>query len=124
MSANNHHDRDNDPVWNLVDQASTAKASPLFARNVMREIRLGASAPASWWQRLLTPVPLTAGALAAAAAFAILVSIPRPDASIATVPDAPTASPAVEFDLDRSLLIAAAEDPSLFSDEELLALLY
>lgn len=124
MSTHHQHDRDQDPVWSLVDQASTTKASPLFARNVMREIRLDAATPAPWWTRFLTPVPLTAGALAAAAAFAILVAVQGPDPAPAPVTDAPVATPATEFDLDRSLLIAAAEDPSLFSDEELLALLY
>jgi len=114
MSANDHNDRDNDPVWTLVDQARTAKAGPLFARNVMREIRLGEQSPTPWWKRLIAPVPLTAGALAATA-FAILMSIDRPE---------PPTAPVADFDLDQSLLIVAAEDPSLFSDEELLALLY
>ena len=121
MSANDHNDRDNDPVWNLLDQAPAPKVGPLFARNVMREIRLGEQSPAPWWKRLLAPVPLTAGAVTAAAAFAIIVAIDRPDTPIADVPD----TPATEvYDVDQSILIAAAEDPTLVSDEELLALLY
>lgn len=39
---------DNDAVWSLLDDAdkrSPVKASPMFARNVMREIRLSAEQP-------------------------------------------------------------------------------
>jgi hypothetical protein len=124
MSANDHHDRDNDPVWDLLDQAPTPKAGPLFARNVMREIRIGEDSPAPWWRRLLAPVPLTAGAVAAAAAFAIIVAIDRPDTPVADNPETPGIDTVEVYDVERNLLIAAAEEPSLVSDEELLALLY
>lgn len=124
MSANNHDHRDKDPVWDLLDQASAPKAGPMFARNVMREIRLAEQSPAPWWRRLLAPIPLTAGAVTAAAAFAIIVAIDRPDTPIADTPGSPDAPAAEVYDVEQSLIIAAAEEPSLVSDEELLALLY
>ena len=123
MSADNYKDREDDPVWNLLDKAPPAHAGPLFARNVLREIRLAAHQPAPWWKRLLAPVPLTTGALAASAAFAVFIALTPPDQTSASLP--PTPPPAIEeFDVDQGLLFAAIEDPSLFSDEEVLALLY
>lgn len=123
MSANNHDNWEDDPVWNLLDEAPPAKAGPLFARNVLREIRLSGESPAPWWKRILAPVPLTAGAVAAAA-FVVLVALDRPEESVAGPP--PSSTPAVTevFDVDQGLLIAAVEEPELFSDEEVLALLY
>lgn len=124
MSAKHHNDWENDPVWNLLDESPPAKAGPFFARNVMREIRLAGHARTPWWRKILSPVPLTAGAVAAAAAFVVLVAVNRPDTPIADGPDTPASVVAEAFDVDQSLLIAAVEDPSLFSDEEVLALLY
>lgn len=125
MSANDHQHRDDDPVWDLLDKAPAPKAGPMFARNVMREIRLSEERSAPWWKRLLAPIPLTAGAVTAAAAFAIIVAAnPPDDTPVADTPDAPGAPVAEVYDVEQRLLIAAAEEPSLVSDEELLALLY
>lgn len=123
------HDLDHDPVWDLVDRAQPQEASPLFSRNVMREIRLAEHGPAPWWKRLLTSRPLIASSLAAATAVAILVSVkgsgPADNSGLADLPpalDTPLAE--LHDELNQELLMAAAEDPSLFSDEQLLALLY
>jgi hypothetical protein len=123
------HDLDHDPVWDLVDRAHPQEASPLFSRNVMREIRLAEHSPAPWWKRLLTSRPLIASSLAAAAAVSILVSVNGPGptdnpglAGVTPAPDTPLAE--LHDELNQELLKAAAEDPSLFSDEQLLALLY
>jgi hypothetical protein len=124
------HDLDHDPVWDVVDQARPQDAGPLFSRNVMREIRLSEQETRSWWKGLFGPKPLAFGGLAAAAAFAILLSWnPGSTPSTPGLADddpAPTEVQLAELDeeLNQELLIAAAEDPSLFSDEQLLALLY
>jgi hypothetical protein len=122
-------DVDQDPVWELVDQVEPAQASPLFSRNVLREIRLSEDRALPWWKRFLSSKPLVASSLAGAAAVAILLSV-GPDASStdpsmaggATTEEIPLAE--LSEELDQELLIAAAEDPDLFSDEQLLALLY
>ena len=64
-----------DNVWSLLNNAeesSPVKASPMFSRNVMREIRLQhKEAPVSFWQRIFAPkfnkVVITLGATAACA---------------------------------------------------------
>ncbi len=71
---------ENDTVWALLNTAekdSAVEASPMFARNVMREIRVNhckETAP-SFWQRLITPkfnkVALSLGAVAACAVLVI-----------------------------------------------------
>ncbi len=64
---------ENDNIWSLLDKAdktAPVEASPMFARNVMREIRLQHhNATPSLWQRITTPkfnkIALTLGATAA-----------------------------------------------------------
>jgi hypothetical protein len=125
----NDHDLDQDPVWDLVDRAQPLEANPLFSRNVMREIRLAEDSAIPWWKRLLASKPLVASSLAAVAAVAILVSVntnsPTTNGGLTGIEpgqEAPLAE--LNEELDQELLMAAAEDPSLFSDEHLLALLY
>lgn len=125
----NDHDLDRDPVWDLVDQSAPRQAGPLFSRNVMREIRVAEQPSVPWWKRLLASRPLMASSLAAAAAVAILLAVnPDKDTTGSGVTNNDPASVPVAEQLDENLnqelLIAAAEDPSLFSDEQLLALLY
>lgn len=124
MSANDHNSRDEDPVWDLLDQVPPAQAGPMFARNVMREIRLAGRSPAPWWKRLLAPVPLAAGAVTVAAVFAVIVASGGHAPAVSDNPDSPAPPAAAPYDVEQRLLIAAAEEPSLVSDEELLALLY
>ncbi|NNM30555.1 MAG: hypothetical protein HKO57_13630 [Akkermansiaceae bacterium] len=126
MNQHDPQDMEHDAVWQLVDQARPPEAGPTFVSNVMREIRLAGDAPGPWWKRLLAPVPLTAGALAAAAAVAIMVSV-----NMGSAPDSPLTDAGADAaladlasDLDKELLITAAENPDLFSDAELLAMLY
>ena len=123
----NDQDLDRDPVWDLVDRAQPPEASPLFSRNVMREIRVLGDYSVPWWKRLLTSKPLIASGLAAAAAVAILISVNNGNPTPGLANSNPVAEPAIaalDEELDQELLIAAANDPSLFSDEQLLALLY
>lgn len=75
-------DIDNDAVWSLLDQAedsSSAKvqASPMFSRNVMREIRLQQTdnATVSLWQRIFSlNFGKVAIPVAAIAACAVMVT--------------------------------------------------
>lgn len=66
---------DNDPAWDLLGNASQQKANPMFSRDVMRSIRLDLQQPASWWQRILRPAPIT-GTLTTAAACVALALLP------------------------------------------------
>ena len=83
---------ENDAVWTLLEdteKASPVEASPMFARNVMREIRLTESAP-TLWQRVFAPkfnkVALALGATAACAALAITM-MPAQNAGSDTLAD-------------------------------------
>lgn len=66
-----HKDPENDPVWDLLGNASKQEASEMFSRDVMRSIRLDAQEPVSWWQKLLRPAPIV-GSLTAVAACVVL----------------------------------------------------
>ena len=65
-------DPENDPVWDLLGNASKQEANPMFSRDVMRSIRLDEQDSVSWWQRILRPAPIF-GSLATAAACVALV---------------------------------------------------
>ena len=124
MTAPNRHDWENDPVWRLLDQAPPPEPGPLFVRNVLREVRLAEAACRPWWQGLLAPKPLAAGALGAAALAALVIwTSPTPQTAETPEPE-PAATNPVEALLEEELLLTAAEDPSVFSDEQLVALLY
>lgn len=67
-----HKDPENDPVWDLLGNASQQEAGPMFSRDVMRSIRLEQQQAPAWWQRILRPAPVV-GTLATAAACVALV---------------------------------------------------
>ncbi len=129
MSDPHHNDWENDPVWKLLDQAGKPEARPSFVQDVLREVRLSDEATAPWWKILVGPKALAGGALAAAAAVALVVSL-QPESGGEGMADNGTTPPKVEPAVPLStlveaeLLLAASEDPSAFSDEELITMLY
>lgn len=131
MSTEEQDSWEKDPVWKLVDQAPAPQARPAFAQDVLRQVRQLEAEPATpWWKKLLAPAPLSAGALAAAAVVAILISVdftPTGAPSLTNGGEVPDTAPVlseIDHAVSEQLLMAAAEDPDLFSDEELLAMLY
>lgn len=120
---------ENDSVWNLLDEASPTEISPRFTVDTLRRVRLETSAPMPWWRKIPAPKPLLASAASAAAALAIVVSLPdnpTPDAAQVEAPPAESVGDwkNLEDTLAQELLSGAAEDPTLLSDEEIVALLY
>ena len=119
---------ENDPVWDLVDQSQGPGTSPLFVRNVMREVRLANETRLPWWRLLLTPKPILAGSLAAMT-IAILIAIGPQSQEQVTVADPSPGElsvpevPRLDALLEEEMLSQAAEDPAAFSDEALVALL-
>mgnify|MGYP000011655285 FL=1 len=128
MNGPDHNYWENDPVWTLVDEANASEAGPFFVRNVMREVRLASDeAPSHWWQHLLTPKPILAGSLGAiAVAILIAVNSGNPDKPNDLVIEPAPTTPQVQLDdlVKEELLAQAAEDPTRFTDEALMALLY
>ena len=119
---------ENDPVWDLVDKTEAPEVSPLFVRNVMREVRLASETRLPWWKSLLSPRPVFAGSLAAVAATILILANLNPSTENARDVPGPTVIaepqiPQLDALLDEEMLAQAAEDPSAFSDEALVALL-
>lgn len=175
---------ENDPVWNLLDQAPPAKASGVFLQNTLRATRLQSSR-LNFWQRFNHPIIAvpTLAALVICAYIALQSPSESPAPSLTmteenstettpnqyptsqsplaqnelqetTPPQDPTLpstenspQPSIEtvasIDppeveileepleateetdwLDESLLVAAADQPDLFSDEELVAMIF
>lgn len=118
-------------LWELLGKSPSDKASPLFSRNVMREIRLeksNSAAKAPFWRSLLTPRYLVPAAMAMALVL-VWPSLFGPQAE--TVAKGPTNSAlpvevveSLESSLESELLVAAADKPGLFSDEEVIAMLF
>ena len=120
-------------LWDLLGQSKAEEASPLLSRNVLREIRLeesnSATAPSFLSKfldaRFLFPAGLAALALIAALNWNSAME-PRSSLADATSPEALPAAVAtsLEDSLESELLVAAANTPSLFSDEEVIAMLF
>lgn len=123
---------ENDAVWNLLEEATPSNPSSRFAQDTLRKIRLEGDTDlgkSPWWKSIFSVKPLIGMAGAAIAAVAIIVSLPSEPESPAPIADNnPEAVDDWQKDLDDAvaseLLSSAAEDPSLFSDEEIVALLY
>ena len=122
-------DLDQDSVWNLLDDAPMQEPGPSFAQDLVRRARLEGQGSKPWWKALFSPKPLIGMATAACACVAIVISLSSEPASepapIANVPE-PTDDWEENFGdaLANELLTSAAEDPSLLSDSEIIALLY
>lgn len=132
MGSPEQNDWENDPVWSLVDRAPSSEAKPAFVQNVMREVRQLGEKETPWWNIFLLPQTLVGGAVAAVLALILVFSLPTPEQAPNKVADTVVPpEPAETVDnsqldtlVENELLLEAAEDPSAFSDEELLALLY
>lgn len=141
LGANQLETLENDPVWTILDEAPSSDASPsakpMFARNVMREIRLLEDAKQPWWKAALTSkfskilLP-TAAVTGAAAAFIVtfsaqpssdLAQISDTSAEIFTLEDIEEISDSyASIELDdfaQELLAIENEDPIFMSAEEI-----
>lgn len=126
------HDQE---LWDLLGKSSPTEASPLFSQNVVREIRIqehNSEQKLSFWQKLLVPRYAFPAALAATALAAVLLWNPSQDSATSSqiaqnvdselIPMEIASS--LESSLESELLIAAANTPDLFSDEEVIAMLF
>ena len=122
-------DLEDDVVWNLLDDATPTELPPRFVNETLRRIRLEEDIQKSrWWKVVFAPKPLIGAAGAALATIAIVISLPSdPSPSNRTISE----TPQINEDFDQledsfatELLSGAAEDPTLLSDEEIVALLY
>lgn len=122
-------DLENDSVWSLLDDATHPEASPRFVQDTLRRLRLDEDQAATpWWKSLLAPKPILGITGAALAALAIIISLPSdppaPQAPLADLTEPTEDWNSLEDTFARDLLSGVAEDPSLLSDEEIVALLY
>ena len=121
---------DGDTVWNLIDQSSTLEPSGSFTQDTLRRARLEESEKTSWWQKIFSPAGLVSLSGTAIAALALMVALKADPTPVTPSPvtnnePAPTEEwSELEDQLASALLVTASEDPSLFSDEELVALLF
>jgi hypothetical protein len=125
-----YQEEQDDPVWSLLGKGSTHEPSSLFARNVIRETRRlenPARRASSSFFAIFTPTRLALGAATCALAMATYQMWPGAEAPLAPGPvvsevqdiDANTLT---ELVIEESLN-AAAEDPTLFTRDEVVAMI-
>lgn len=128
-----------DPVWKLLDEASTPEPDAFFARNVVRATRqMGQDRPslATRLAAFFSPPRLALGAAACACAALAWVMIPStstpPAGAGATAVQSPAEDtgaddPAAMSDLSELVMMetltAAAEDPTIFTRDEVATML-
>ena len=119
-----------DPVWHLLEKASKKKAGPFFTRNIMRETRLHAKHSPSLFFRV--PSLLTSKRIASIACVCVLAvaafefwpsgkSIETVD-SMTAENQAASTSTLSELLIEESLNVAA-EDPSIYTRDEIVAMI-
>lgn len=124
----NTHPEENDALWNLLKEASPKKASPVFTQNVLREARLSTNEKNSPLKRFFK-ISIFVSSAALAVLLIGLISfntlLPDQDISISQVTTGnTTAEDALSTWIDDTLLTAAIEDPELFSEEEIVAMIF
>lgn len=117
-----------DEVWSLLNTSPPEQASPFFSRNVLRSLRKSeAQAPQT------TPSPFVWLRFAFPAIIALLILLGlfsgvtqplTPESRTAEVVSDNSSIAQVEAAFEEELLAAAADYPELFSDDELVALLF
>lgn len=128
---------DGDSVFELLDQPSVIEASSIsssisktFVQDTLRRTRLEvSSAPTPWWKSILSPKLLLGTSAAALAAIALVFSLNTPTPKVAPSVVIDTDPPTEEWNdledtLASELLVSVTEEPSLLSDEEIVALIF
>jgi len=127
-----------DPSWDLLQHASKQTADPMFAKNIMRSIRLEDAEQSPWWKSLLTP-RLSIAALTAISCIAILAITLNPTTKQSNpIADSTTPTPtqteqpaiddvAISYDtpetldeiIDPLMLISYVDESDAYSLDEL-----
>lgn len=133
LSAENDFAED-DALWNLLEKGNEPpQASPLFSRNVLRKVRGEEEQRPSWWTALSRPKQafgaVMTGALAVTLLLLVLATDPENSPSTGTLSQNPTLEDIDSEDLldsylDEELLLVAADEPALFSDETVITMLF
>ncbi|NWK56622.1 hypothetical protein HW115_13450 [Verrucomicrobiaceae bacterium N1E253] len=124
-----------DPLWDLLSEASDPEPDPFFARNVVRHIRLEKPEPLR--SRLLRLVRSRNFALGASSACLCAAMAYQFWPATQSPPSLPTDNTMVEAPIDKTqdltenlseivleeTLLAAAEDPSMFTRHEVVSML-
>jgi len=121
---------ESDAIWDLLADATPGEPSSRFLQDTLRRARLEpASRP--WWKSLTTRRIWTVSLATtgtAAAVIALIISFPSDpppvEQTTSIQPTAPAQWTELEDALASEVLTEAAENPSLFSDQEIVALLY
>lgn len=126
-----------DPVWKLLGEASEPEPGPFFARNVVRAARQTDQRRRPAFVRLaacLTPARLALGAAACACALmawqllpSTAPSVARPSTAALPPEEDQPADTVAMTDLSELVitetLTAAAEDPTIFTRDEVVSML-
>jgi hypothetical protein len=118
---------ESDPVWKLLDEVPTVKASDRFQERTLRAVRLDSSS-APWWRHLFSPAPIVGLVGATAASVVALISINSSEVvgtkSLAARdidPDETFAE--IQEVAEMEALLAAVDQMDDFSDHELVSLI-
>jgi len=130
LSSSDEEILENDPVWDLLEQGSTAQANPLFSRNILREIRLTTPTKTTlpFWKK--TPALSCFYGSGVVAALSLAISLFPQHSSPNSLSSSERAGTelltenSVQELLQEELLLAAADHPTLFTDEELVTILF
>jgi hypothetical protein len=129
QSSDNSSDNswESDAVWKLLDHGTQTTPSPRFLDDTLRAIRLE-PVNTSWWKRILSPIPLTGLATAAAAITLTFIAFNQDTPTVPTITETratpqETSLAAIQDIAEAELLNAAIDHLDDFSDHELVSLI-
>jgi hypothetical protein len=118
---------ESDAVWKLLDHGTQTTPSPRFLDDILRAIRLE-PVNTPWWKRILSPIPLTGLATAAAAITLTFIAFNQDTPTVPTITETratpqETSLAAIQDIAEAELLNAAIDHLDDFSDHELVSLI-
>lgn len=119
-------------LWEFLGRSRAVKVSPMFSRNVMREIRQSSTERGGWqrWMEIFRRPVFQLGVAAAAVFVGGMLVIQNESPTIeqlgsATAEESKYIDPAHEFEsIERLGELMAVSDPGTLSDEALFNLLF
>lgn len=114
---------DGGEVWNLLDQSTETEVSPAFTQNVLRAARMAAPENKSWISSFMNPAVISAGVAVVLITAVFTFKSFQAESDVGSIPVAETEE-VENLWYAEALLNTALENPELFSDEDLVAMVF
>ena len=123
---NSDHDPklEDDVIWETLSKSPTQKASSAFTQNTVRAARLSQDATTSNWHRIFSSPTVAIGAITAVVTISAIFLLGGDNQhSLQLAGTSDTTTSQADW-LNEALINTAIEEPDLFTDTEVIAMVF